>query len=44
LDVFRTTEVFPVTFQDDPHLNEEGNAVAATAVLTGLVERGALVK
>jgi hypothetical protein len=44
LDVFRTTQSFPVTFQDDPHLNEEGNAVAATAVLAGLVGRGALAK
>lgn len=41
---FKATTVFPVTFPDDPHLNEAGNAVAAGAVLRHLSERGLLLK
>lgn len=33
---FQQTDVFPVTFADDPHLNENGNAFAAGAILQHL--------
>lgn len=44
LEDFRSTKAFPVTFPDDPHLNEAGNGVAANATLKHLSQRGLLVK
>jgi hypothetical protein len=41
---FKNTKVFPVTFPDDPHLNESGNTVAADAVLKHLSQQGLLLK
>jgi hypothetical protein len=41
---FQTTTVFPVTFQDDPHLNEAGNTVASTAIFKRLLQQGLLPK
>lgn len=44
LDDFRNAQGAQVTFPDDPHLNETGNAVAASAVLRHLSARGLLLK
>lgn len=35
---FKQTDVFPTTFQDDPHLNEEGNAFAARTIWSHLLQ------
>lgn len=40
LEDFRRADVFPMTFSDDPHLNEHGNAFAARTLLERLAEIG----
>ncbi len=36
LDAFRSTQVFPTCFRDDPHWNADGNEVAAQAIASFL--------
>lgn len=40
LEAFRSTEVFPTCFEDDPHWNPEGHRVAAEGIVGMLRERG----
>ncbi len=42
LDDFRQAGQYPLTFRDDPHLNEQGNAFAAGRMLLHLQQRGLL--
>jgi hypothetical protein len=44
LSDFRRVNVSPVTFPDDPHLNEAGNAFAAKTLLSRLAEIGQPLK
>lgn len=37
LEVFRSTDVFPTCFEDDPHWNEGGHRVAADAIAERLI-------
>lgn len=40
LPAFQATEVFPTCFEDDPHWNAAGHAVAAEAIVEVLLARG----